>query len=213
MQAFLIIILIGVVSSFLVLPPNLVVRSDGTIVKLDTSTKVHQELVGMLRLLKDWRLLALLPMFFASNYFYAYQGSVNATVFDSPTRALNGALEGAGAIVGALMIGFLVLDTKWLPRRQRGYLGLAVVTVLTIVVWAVGLSWQVTFNRNYKQDHDNRWLNYHDSNYKGKGALYFFCEFYHPSVAQFSTVFLCPRLFRGCVLPSPSILDYERPLQ
>ncbi|KAJ3548314.1 hypothetical protein NM688_g5315 [Phlebia brevispora] len=175
--AFLIIIFIGVATSFLVLPPNLVVRADGTIVKLDTSTKVHEELVGMLRLLKDWRLLALLPMFFASNYFYAYQGSVNATVFDSPTRALNATLEGAGAIIGALLIGFLVLDAKWLPRRQRGYLGLAVVTVMTIIVWSVALAWQVTFTRHYLVDHNGVYLNYHDSNYKGKGALYFFYFF------------------------------------
>jgi hypothetical protein len=173
-QAFLVIIFVGIASSFLVLSPNHVVRADGTLVKLEAKSQVHVELVGMLRLLKDWRMLCLLPMFFASNYFYAYQGSVNATVFDGPTRALNATLEGAGAIVGALMIGFFVLDNKMLPRRQRGYLGLAIVTVLTIVVWAVGLSWQVTFDRAYVKKH-GRPINYHDSNYKGKGALYFFC--------------------------------------
>lgn len=129
----------------------------------------------MFRLLKDWRLLALLPMFFASNYFYAYQGSVNATVFDGPTRALNATLEGAGAIVGALLIGYLVLDNKYIHRRHRGYLGLAVVTTLTIIVWAVGLGWQVTFKRDYVAVHGQH-INYKDANYKGKGALYFFCE-------------------------------------
>ena len=116
-------------------------------------------------------------MFFASNYFYAYQGSVNATVFDGPTRALNATLEGAGAIVGALMIGYLVLDSKWFHRRNRGYLGLAVVTVLTIIVWAVALSWQVTFTRDFVAKHGGR-INYKDSDYKGKGALYFFCKSY-----------------------------------
>ena len=158
------------------LPPNRVVRPDGTIVKVEAKSQVHEELVQMLHTLKDWRMLALLPMFFASNYFYAYQGSVNATVFDGPTRALNASLEGAGAIVGALMIGFLVLDSKFMHRRTRGYVGLGVVTALTIIVWAVGLSWQVTFTRSYKADHNGTLLNYHDSNYKGKGALYFFCE-------------------------------------
>lgn len=171
----MVIIFVGVASSFLVLPPNRVVRSDGTIVKLNTATKVHEELVAMLRLMKDWRMLALFPMFFASNYFYAYQGSVNATVFDGPTRALNATLEAAGAIVGALMIGYFVLDVKWLHRRHRGYLGLAVVTILTIVTWAVGLSWQVTFTRDYQSVHNGALINYKDSNYKGKGALYFFC--------------------------------------
>ena len=70
-----------------------------------------------------------------------------------------------------------MLDSKYMHRRTRGYLGLAVVIILTIVVWAVGLSWQVTFDRNYKADHNDTLLNYHDSNYKGKGALYFFCEY------------------------------------
>lgn len=74
-------------------------------------------------------------MFFASNYFYAYQGAVNAAMFDGPTRALNATLEAAGAIIGALLIGYLVLDTKWLGRRNRGYLGLAVVVTLTIIIW------------------------------------------------------------------------------
>lgn len=164
----------------------------------------------MFRLLKDWRLLALLPMFFASNYFYAYQGSVNATVFDGPTRALNATLEGAGAIVGALMIGFLVLDGKRLSRRNRGYLGLGVVTVLTIIVWAVGLSWQVTFKRDYKDVHGGRFLNYHDSNYKGKGALYFFCTSFSFLTAR-SLLIVSYRLLQRCMLPGARILDHERP--
>ena len=112
-------------------------------------------------------------MFFASNYFYAYQGSINANVFDGPTRALNATLEGAGAIIGALLIGYGVLDLPWLPRRTRGMLGLAVVAVLTTIVWAVSLSWQVTFTRESLAGVAR--INYHDSNYKGKGALYFFC--------------------------------------
>ncbi|RDX45382.1 MFS general substrate transporter [Lentinus brumalis] len=173
--AFLIIIFVGVASAFLILPPNRVIRSDGTIVKLEAASKPHEEIVGMARLFKDWRLLALAPMFFASNYFYAYQGAVNANIFDGPTRALNATLEGAGAIVGALFIGYCVLDLKWFHRRTRGYIGLATVTVLTIIVWSVGLSWQVTFTRADFTD-ENR-INYHDANYAGKGALYFFYYF------------------------------------
>ncbi|KAI0682896.1 major facilitator superfamily domain-containing protein [Cytidiella melzeri] len=175
--AFLVIIFVGIASAFLVLPPNRVIRSDGTLVKLQAHSSVKEELLGMLALLKDWRMLALLPMFFASNYFYAYQGSVNATVFDAPTRALNATLEGAGAIIGALMIGFGVLDANYMARRTRGYVGLGVVTVIIIIVWAVGLSWQVTFQRDYLLKHNNKPINYHDDNYAGKGALFFFYYF------------------------------------
>jgi len=111
-------------------------------------------------------------MFFASNYFYAYQSAINTFRFDGPTRALNGTLEAAGAIIGAILIGF-TLDVKFLSRRNRGYLGLAIVTTLTIIVWAVGLSWQTTFTRETKFTH----INYKDDNYKGKGAIFFFYYF------------------------------------
>ncbi|GBE89260.1 MFS general substrate transporter [Sparassis latifolia] len=173
--AFLVIIFVGIASAFLVLPPNQVVRGDGTIVKLEAASAPHEELIAMYRLCKDWRVIALSPMFFASNYFYAYQGAVNAGKFDGPTRALNATLEGAGAIIGALMIGYLVLDVKWLHRRTRGYLGLAVTAVITIIVWAVALSWQVTFKREPAAS--IVLINYKHANYRGKGALYFFYYF------------------------------------
>ncbi|OJT04058.1 UNC93-like protein 1, partial [Trametes pubescens] len=173
--AFLVIIFIGVASSFLVLPPHRVIRSDGTLVKLKASSKLHEEVLGVLRLLKDWRMLALMPMFFASNYFYAYQSAINTARFDSATRALNATLESAGSIVGALLIGYFCLDLKWLRRRTRGYLGLATVAVVVAVVWSVSLAWQVTFTRADSSD-ANR-INYRDDNYKGKGALFFFYFF------------------------------------
>ncbi|KAI0784071.1 MFS general substrate transporter [Abortiporus biennis] len=177
--AFIVIIFVGIASAFLVLPPNRVVRGDGTLVKLEAASAPHEEVIGMAQLLKDWRMLALLPMFFASNYFYAYQGAVNALMFDGPTRALNATLEGAGAIIGALLIGFLVLDGKRFHRRTRGYLGLGVVTAMTIIIWGVGLAWQVTFNRAdaLARKNSGTLINYHDKEYRGKGALYFFYFF------------------------------------
>ncbi|KIJ47920.1 hypothetical protein M422DRAFT_28710 [Sphaerobolus stellatus SS14] len=180
--AFIIIIFIGIASSFLVLGPNRIIRSDGTLVKLRARTSTREEVKGMISLFKDWRMLALLPMFFASNYFYAYQGAINAHVFDGPTRALNATLSGAGAILGALIIGFGVLDDNKIwkaKRRTRGYVGLGVVTVMTIIVWSVGLSWQVTFDRaDFPDAHPSNKINYHDNNrYPGPGTLYFFYYF------------------------------------
>ena len=112
-------------------------------------------------------------MFFASNYFYAYQGAVNAGKFDGPTRAVIAALEGAGAIVGALLVGFLVLDATWLGRKTRGWLGLAVVSIITIIVWSCGLAWQLTFTR----EKIGTKISYKDDSFAGKGTLFFFCEF------------------------------------
>lgn len=95
--------------------------------------------------------------------------------------ALNATLEGAGAIVGALMIGFFVLDGTRFRRRTRGFLGLAFVTILTIVVWSCTLAWQVKFDRTPRDK-----LHYTDKAYHAKGALYFFCA--SPHLTIFSVV-------------------------
>lgn len=171
--AFLVIICFGIASAFLVLPPHRVVRADATIVKINDHSSIAEEFKGLWERLKDWRILALLPMFFSSNYFYAYQGAVNAGKFDGPTRAVIAALEGAGAIVGALLVGYLVLDARQLRRKTRGWLGLACVSVVTIIVWSCGLSWQLTFTR----ENIGKKINYKDDNFAGKGALFFFYYF------------------------------------
>ncbi|KAF8335875.1 MFS general substrate transporter [Cantharellus anzutake] len=173
--AFLAIIFLGVACTWLLLPPNMIVRGDGSVVQVQSASNPKQEVTNFLNLLKDWRMLALLPMSFASNYFYAYQGAVNAFYFDSTTRALNATLEGAGAIVGALFVGFFVLDGSLLKitRRTRGILGLTFVAMIVIAVWSCSLAWQITFTR---KSHHIR-MNYKDSGYASKAALFFFYYF------------------------------------
>ena len=145
-------------------------------------------------------------MFFASNYFYAYQGAVNAGKFDGPTRAVIAALEGAGAITGALIIGFFVLDATWFPRKSRGWLGLAIVSLITIIVWSCGLAWQLTFTR----ETIDKKINYKDDNFAGKGTLFFFCEFFI-SLIQRNLIFdRFDRLLRRCVLSGSRLLDHGR---
>lgn len=53
------IIFIGIASAFLILPPNRVIRGDGTIVKLEAASHPREEIIGMGRLLKDWRMLGM----------------------------------------------------------------------------------------------------------------------------------------------------------
>jgi hypothetical protein len=97
------------------------------------------------------------------------------------TGALNATLEGAGAIIGALLIGFGVLDGAPFSRRTRGFIGLACVTTVTIVVWSCGLAFQTTFTRHSKSPK----LHFSDKAYRAKGALFFF---YFVSDAQFQAL-------------------------
>lgn len=71
------------------------------------------------------------------------------------------------------MIGFFVLDGARFKRRTRGFIGLGLVTAITIVVWSCALAWQVTFTRSS----DITKINYKESRYDAKGTLYFFYYF------------------------------------
>lgn len=144
---FVIIMLTAIFTSWLVLPPNLVVRSDGTVAELQPVLPMREELSHFFNLFRDWRMLMLFPMFFTSNYFYAYQGSIIAHMFNAPTRALASLVTNVGAVLGALVIGF-VLDLSPGSRRQRAIVAWCVVLFLQLLVWSGGVAWQVQFKRD-----------------------------------------------------------------
>lgn len=144
--AFLIIMLTAVVTSWLILPPHLVVRGDGTVVEIEEAITPKQEFKEVWALLRDWRMIALFPMFFSSNYFYAYQGAITTALFNGRTRALVALLTGVGSIIGSIIIGQL---TDNLPggRRKRALMATAAVAILNCVIWGAGLAFQVQFTR------------------------------------------------------------------
>jgi hypothetical protein len=145
--AFMIIMLTSIATSWLILPPDLVVRGDGTVVELQASLTPAEEIKQFVALFKDWRMLALFPMFFSSNYFYAYQGAIVAYLFNGRTRALSSLLTGLGSIIGSLFIG-VVLDKLPFQRRARSLVACGVVIFLNLLIWSGGLGFQVTFTRH-----------------------------------------------------------------
>ncbi|KAL2293472.1 hypothetical protein FJTKL_05372 [Diaporthe vaccinii] len=144
--AFMIIMLTAIVTSWLLLPPHLVVRGDGTVVEIEAAITPKEEFKAVWALLRDWRMIALFPMFFSSNYFYAYQGAITTALFNGRTRALVSLLTGVGSIIGSIIIGQLT-DNLPFGRRKRALFATAFVTVLNCVIWACGLAFQVQFTR------------------------------------------------------------------
>lgn len=144
---FLVLMLTAILTAWLVLPPNYVVRADGTLVDLEDSVPVGVEIRAFAKQFTDWRMLALFPMFFASNYFYAYQGSVVAFMFNARTRALSSFVTNLGAVIGANAIGFL-LDYLPYNRRKRTVIGWAVTLVCICIVWGAG---GISFQEKYKE--------------------------------------------------------------
>lgn len=144
--AFMIIMLTAIATSWLLLPPRAVVRGDGTVVELEDAISPAQELRELAGLMRDWRMWALFPMFFSSNYFYAYQGAIVTVLFNGRTRALVALLEGLGQVLGSVIIGQLTDNLPW-GRRKRALAATVFVTLFNCAIWACGLAFQVQFVR------------------------------------------------------------------
>jgi len=72
---------------------------------------------------------------------------LNVAKFNGRTRALVAVLDGLGAILGAIFIGFL-LDKLPFGRRKRGIIGVSTVFVLGIAIWGGGLAFQLEVSDN-----------------------------------------------------------------
>ncbi|KAJ6789933.1 hypothetical protein PWT90_07561 [Aphanocladium album] len=144
--AIIIIQLTSIVTSWLVLPPHLVVRGDGTKVEVQASLGPKQEAKEFIRMFKDWRMMALFPMFFCSNYFYSYQGAITTFLFNGRTRALVALLTGLGSIIGSIIIGLLT-DTLPFSRRNRALAASGAIFLLVCAVWGGGVAFQLDFKR------------------------------------------------------------------
>ncbi|RKU47934.1 hypothetical protein DL546_009405 [Coniochaeta pulveracea] len=143
---FMIIMITAIFTSWLVLPPQTVVRGDGTLVELESHISPREEFRAFVAMFKDWRMLALFPMFFSSNFFYAYQGALTAYLFNGRTRALVSLLTGLGSLLGSVLIGFLV-DNLPFGRRKRALTSCGIVFLLVCAIWGGGLSFQLKFER------------------------------------------------------------------
>ncbi|SPO01430.1 related to HOL1 protein [Cephalotrichum gorgonifer] len=142
----LVIMLTSIGTSWLILPPQKVVRSDGTHVEIEASISPGVEFREFVSMFKDWRTLALFPMCFSSNYFYAYQGAITAYLFNGRTRALVALASGLGSVIGSVLIG-LITDNLPFSRRKRSLLACGIVFVGMCGVWGAGLAFQVQFKR------------------------------------------------------------------
>lgn len=66
----------------LMLPIKSLLRSDGTPLAEVKPTNFTQSLSGMGELLRDWRILLMLPTFYAGEVFLVLQSSINAYAYD-----------------------------------------------------------------------------------------------------------------------------------
>lgn len=139
---------LGALLALLVLPAKDVVRTDGTQVEIPKSPTWKEAALGFAKCLRrEPYLVLILPMYFASNFFYPYQfNTFNLNHFNIRSRSLNNIIYWMSEIVGALCTGSL-LDMKhsrFNNDRQRAMCALLALLLFTCVVWTGALLWQHT---------------------------------------------------------------------
>ncbi|KAF9029498.1 MFS general substrate transporter [Hymenopellis radicata] len=178
--AMMIVMAFGSCLCLFILPPSEIRRSGGTRVELHSTIAFREEVAGFLSVFRNRHMLLLLPLSFASNFFYTYQSAIAFALLDSSTRALNGILTSVASICGVQILG-LILDIKWLGRRQRGFLGLGVTVTCAAVVWSLGIAYQVGFTRATIIDPK---INYKDTARLAKPAALLFFYYINDSFVQ-----------------------------
>ena len=185
---FLILTFLGALLAWCLVDAKSVVRDDGSRVILMKNPTWETEIVGLWETFRsDPYILALFPMFFASNWFYTYQfNNVNLAQFNTRTRALNNTLYYIMQIAGAFVFGY-ALDQPNIRRTVRAKAAWLALFVITFAVWGGGYAFQRGYTRAEVQagsdtpddpGDDYVKLDWTSSGYIGPMFLYMFYGFY-----------------------------------
>ncbi|KAL2820308.1 major facilitator superfamily domain-containing protein [Aspergillus granulosus] len=141
--AFMCIMAGGCCCALGLLNPYNVIREDRSRAAVAKKPSVWGEFVQLVKVIKDWRVVSLIPFWMAANYAYNYQqNSYNAKLFNIRTRSFNGGMYWLAQMVSSYIFG-LFLDNKYMNRRQRGLWGFVITAIISMVVWAGGLAAQL----------------------------------------------------------------------
>ncbi|CAM8898296.1 unnamed protein product [Rhodiola kirilowii] len=169
---FMVFMTVGTFLSLAILHPSKVIREDGTQCTNIKYSSVLTELVEILKLFMNWKMLLIVPAAWASNFFYSYQfNNVNGVLFNLRTRGLNNVFYWGAQMLGSVGIGY-VMDFSFESRRMRGFLGIGIVAVLSTGIWIGGLAQQLKYSI---EDPPAVKLDFKDSGgaYAGPFLLYF----------------------------------------
>lgn len=175
---FLVLTILGAALSFSLVDAKDVIRHDGSKVIVMKHPSWKSELMGLWEtFFTDPYILALFPMFLASNWFYAYHFTeINGAYFNLRTRALNNVCYYVFQIIGAYVFGF-ALDYKGLRRTMRAKIALAALFALVMVVYGCGYKFQKTYDRAWAKDETTIKKDWADPGYAGPFVLYIFYGF------------------------------------
>ncbi|KAK2749391.1 hypothetical protein FQN57_006323 [Myotisia sp. PD_48] len=178
--AFIILMFSGAVIALLLCNAKDVYRPDGSRVVLMKNPTWKTELVGLWQTIRSEPYIILLfPLFFASNWFTAYQfNAVNGAYFNTRTKALNNILYWLMQIIGAGIFGY-GLDSEGISRSLKARINLVVMIALSMAVWGGGYAFAKGYTRaSVSKDSGFVHMDWEHSGYIGPMFLYMFYGFY-----------------------------------
>lgn len=179
---FIILMVVGAGLASLLVDADKVIRDDGSKVIMMKNPTWQSEFKGLWECisLSPW-VVALFPMFFASNIFYTYQLNIfNGAYFNIRARSLNSLLYWLAQIIGAVVVGY-GLDSKRFRRSLRAKISFVILFALTFIIWGGGYAWQkpqVNRATAMSTDYDPYRIDWSDRSFLGPMFLYMFYGVY-----------------------------------
>ncbi|CCX30369.1 Similar to UNC93-like protein C922.05c; acc. no. Q9URX1 [Pyronema omphalodes CBS 100304] len=167
---FLVLMAMGGILAWFLVPPEKVIRSDGSRVQPIRNPSAIAEIRGLYdTLVSETYILLLFPYFIASNWFYTYeQNSYNLYMFNTRTRSFTGLWYWLSQIGASLLFGHLLDNAAW-PRRKRAIAGWVVLFLMVNGIWGGGLKADLQMSRPPRPEDAATWYRGMDVYDKGFG--------------------------------------------
>ncbi|KAF9129218.1 hypothetical protein BGW39_004374 [Mortierella sp. 14UC] len=132
---------IGTLIALSLCPPTSVTHSNGDKIQIQAFPTWTSDVIAVMKLFLDWRMIVLIPMFLSFDWFYSYQfPTVNGAYFSTRTQSLN--ISYWFSQIGGSWMLARVLDYQGINRKTRSLWGVIIITACFVATWIGGIFFQ-----------------------------------------------------------------------
>ena len=158
--------------AMMVLPPDRLIRPDGTRLATFEKISIWASLGRTAKLFGDWKILLMLPTFFAPEVFFPFQSSMNAYAFNLRTRSLNSMLGSAIQVPTSFAMGWILDNEKFGRRKTRAFIGITIDAVWITSTYIAQTIWLHSWK--FDRSIPGPSIDVHDDAYPGAIFIYLF---------------------------------------
>ncbi|KAJ3469819.1 hypothetical protein MRS44_003884 [Fusarium solani] len=168
--AFIVLMMMGFVFASLgLIHPSKVLGTDGSAVAVSPPLSLAQELREVAKVLRDHRVLLMLPVIFSCELALGILPSINARFFSLRTRAMNNVVFCLIQLPTSVACAYAT-DNLRFSRRVRGYTSLSLLGLVVFAGWIALLVW-ITVSSTWSSPPHNG-VDWKDAEFAGPFILY-----------------------------------------